>query len=48
MSDEKRVDEETEVEIHGSRAGMQEEPVDEAEAEDEFEAHIRVPNVRMD
>jgi hypothetical protein len=46
MSDEKRVDEETEVEIHGNRAGMQEEPVE--DAEDEFEAHIRVPNVRMD
>jgi hypothetical protein len=46
VSDEQRKDEETEVEGHGNRAGIQEEPAE--DADDEFEAHIRVPNVRMD
>jgi hypothetical protein len=49
MSDEQRNEDEDEIEVesHGNRAGVQEEPSEEAEA-DEFEAHIKVPNVRMD
>jgi len=46
MSDEQRKDEEIEVEGHGNRAGLQEEPGEDDEAE--FEAHMKFPNVRMD
>jgi hypothetical protein len=49
MSDEQRDHEETEVEGHGAfppKYGANSEP---AEAdEDEFEAHIKFPTVRMD
>jgi hypothetical protein len=49
MSDEQRDNEETEVEAHGAfppKYGANSEP---AEAdEDEFEAHIKFPTVRMD
>jgi hypothetical protein len=49
MSDEQRENEETEVEGHAAlppRYGVNSEP---AEAdEDEFEAHIKFPTVRMD
>jgi hypothetical protein len=40
MSDEQRKDEDTEVEAHNRRA-VNEEPGDEAETEDEVEAHVR-------
>ena len=46
MSDENRKDEETEIEAHTHRAGVNDEP---AEDVDEIEAHVhRVANVRMD
>ena len=46
MSDENRKDEETEIEAHTQRAGVNDEP---AEDVDEIEAHVhRVANVRMD
>jgi|1186.fasta_scaffold759240_2 hypothetical protein len=48
MSDEQREDE-IEVEGHGSKAGLSEEPADETETEAEVEAHVqRVASVRMD
>ena len=49
MSDEKRNDEGTEVEGHGAlppKYGANAEPA--VEDEDEFEAHIKFPTVRMD
>ena len=48
MSDEQYDNEETEVEAHGAfppKYGANSEP---AEAEDEFEAHLKFPTVRMD
>ena len=45
MSDEQRKDEETEVEGHGNRAGLTDEPSE--DGEDDVEAH-RFPNVRLD
>jgi hypothetical protein len=45
MSDMERRDDETEVEGHASTAAN---PEQIEEDEDEFEAHIKVPNVRMD
>ena len=50
MSDEQRIDDEIEVEGHGSlppKYGANEEPAEDAESD--FEAHVRrVTNVRMD
>jgi hypothetical protein len=49
MSDEQRRDEETEVDGHQHfppSKGANDEPAD--DDEDEFEAHIKFPNVRMD
>lgn len=47
MSDEQRRDDEIEVEGHSTRAGENDEPVEDAETE--FEAHVqRTGNVRMD
>jgi len=40
MSDEQRKDEDTEVESHVHRA-VNEEPGDEAETDDEVEAHVK-------
>jgi hypothetical protein len=49
MSDEQRNEEtEVEVEAHRLRGGANEEPRDELESDDEVEAHVRRPNVRMD
>jgi hypothetical protein len=45
MSDEQRKDEETEVESHGNRAGLTDEPSE--DGEDDVEAH-RFPNARLD
>jgi hypothetical protein len=45
MSDEQRKDEETEVEGHGNRPGLTDEPSE--DGEDDVEAH-RFPNVRLD
>jgi hypothetical protein len=47
MSDEQRKDEETETEVegHGNRAGLTDEPVE--DGEDDFEAH-RFPTARLD
>jgi hypothetical protein len=48
MSDEQRRDDETEVEGHQNRVGVNEEPADDDE-ESEVEAHIRsYPSARMD
>jgi hypothetical protein len=41
-----RKDDETEVEGHASTADVNAEQVE--DDEDAFEAHIRVPNIRMD
>ncbi len=49
MSDEQRTNEETEVEGHSAfppKYGANIEPAE--EADDEFEAHIKYPTVRMD
>ena len=49
MSDQERKDEETEVEGHGAhppKYGANDEPAE--DDEDEFELHIKFPNVRMD
>ena len=48
MSDEQHNDEQAEVEGHGAyppKVGANDEPIDD---DDEFEAHIKFPNVRMD
>ncbi len=45
MSDEQRKDDETEVEGHGNRAGLTDEPVE--DGEDDVEAH-RFPTARLD
>ena len=45
MSDEQRKDEETEVEVHGNRAGLTDEPVE--DADDDVEAH-RFLTARLD
>ena len=45
MSEEQRRDDETEVEGHGSRAGLNQEPAE--EEENDVVAH-RFPNVRLD
>jgi hypothetical protein len=47
MSDEQRRDEE-EVEAHRLRRSANEEPSDEAEADDEVEAHVRRAVMRKD
>jgi hypothetical protein len=47
MSDEQREDTETEVEGHAATADVNDEHID-ADDENEFEAHIKFPNVRMD
>jgi hypothetical protein len=39
MSDEQLKDEETEVEAHRRKTAANDEPTDEAEGEDDFEAH---------
>ena len=49
MSDEQRKDEDTEAEGHGAyppKYGANDEPAE--EDENDFEGHIKVPNVRMD
>jgi hypothetical protein len=46
MSDEQRKDEETEVEAHRRHLGANDEPTDEAETEDEVEAHVRKASPR--
>jgi hypothetical protein len=46
MSDMERKDDETEVEGHASIADVNDEQIE--DAENEFEAHIMLPNIRMD
>jgi hypothetical protein len=46
MSETKRKDDETEVEGHALTADVNDEQVE--DYDDAFEAHIRVPSVRMD
>jgi hypothetical protein len=47
MSDEQRRDDEIDVEAHTNKAGVNDEPLD--DAEDEIEAHVyKVSNIRMD
>jgi hypothetical protein len=46
MSDMERKDDETEVEGHASTSDLNDDQID--DTENEFEAHIRVPNIRMD
>jgi hypothetical protein len=49
MSDEQRKDEEAEVEAHRRKKDAMSEPSDEAEADDEVEAHrMRKTNSRLD
>jgi hypothetical protein len=48
MSDEQRKDEDVEVEGHVRSGKMTDEPRDEAEKDDEVEAHVRHGNVRHD
>jgi len=50
MSDDQHRESETEVEGHGRRVGVNDEPVndDEETEESEVEAHIKHSNVRMD
>lgn len=45
MSDEPRKDEDTEVEAH-NRHAVNEEPTEDAETEDEVEAHVRKASPR--
>ena len=47
MPDDPRKDEETEVEPHGRRVGVNDDQAE--DDENDFEAHVqRFPNVRMD
>ena len=46
MSDMERRDDETEVEGHATTADANDEQIE--DDENEFEAHIKFPNVRMD
>jgi hypothetical protein len=48
MSDEQRNNEETEVEGHSAFPPKYGANVEPAEEDDEFEAHIKFPTVRMD
>jgi hypothetical protein len=49
MSDEQRKEEETEVEAHRRRQQANDEPSNEAEGEDDFEAHrFRKDTLRKD
>jgi hypothetical protein len=48
MSDIENRDEELEIEGHGHKAGVNEEPAEDDD-DAEFEAHVmKMPNVRMD
>jgi hypothetical protein len=40
MSDEQRRDEETEVEAHTNKAGLNDEPREDADLDDEVEGHV--------
>jgi hypothetical protein len=48
MSDEQRKDDEGEVEGHVRSSHMTDEPREEAETDDDVEAHVRKSNVRHD
>jgi hypothetical protein len=49
MSDELRKDEEPEVEAHRRKSMANDEPSDEAESDDDFEAHrMRKASARLD
>jgi hypothetical protein len=48
MSDEQRTEEEAEVEAHRRKHDANVEPGDEAEGENDFEAHVRYDNIRME
>jgi hypothetical protein len=48
MSDEQHTEEEAEVEGHKLRHSANVEPADEAERENDFEAHVRYDNIRME
>ncbi len=48
MSDEQRKDDDIEVEGHVGEVRVIDEPAEDDEDEVEVEAHIRLPNVRME
>jgi hypothetical protein len=48
MSDEQRTEDEAEVEAHRKKVSATAEPSDEAEGENDVEAHVKYANIRMD